>query len=95
MPLFLYSLYRAALLLAVFGLLLWAGASLPVALLGAVIIASAVAYLGLRVPRDRATAWLAARAEARKARREPGPTSPFARRVAEDESIEDAADDAR
>lgn len=95
MPLFLYTLFRVALLLAAFGLLLWAGASLPVALLGAIVIASAVAYLALRGPRDAATAWLAARAEARKARRAEGPASAFARRVAEDESIEDAADDAR
>ena len=91
----MYSLYRLALLLAAFGLLYWVGASLPVALLGAIIIASAVAYLALRGPRDAAAAWLAARAEARKARRAQGPTSAFARRVAQDESIEDAADDAR
>jgi len=92
--LFLYTLYRLALLLGAFGLLWWAGASLPVALLGGIIIASAVAYLALRGPRDAAAAWLASRAQARKARRAQGPASAFSRRLAEDQSAEDAAADA-
>ena len=91
MPLILYTLYRLALLLAACGLLLWAGASLPVALLGAIVIASAVAYLALRGPRDAAAAWLASRAAARRARRAQGPTSAFGRRLAQDQSSEDAA----
>ena len=95
MPLFVYTVYRVALLAGVFGLLLLVGASLPVALLGAIIIASAVSYLALTKPRDAATAWLAARAEARKAGRGERGQSAFARRLAEDEDVEDAADDAR
>jgi uncharacterized membrane protein YraQ (UPF0718 family) len=93
-PLFLYSLYRVALLLAAFGLLLLLGAQPVVAAVVAVIVASAVAYLFLRKQRDATTAWLASKAEARKAGRTAGPKSRFARRVAEDESVEDAADEA-
>ncbi|WP_425955117.1 DUF4229 domain-containing protein [Xylanimonas sp. McL0601] len=94
MPLFLYSLYRVVVLLAAFGLLLLLGAHPVVAAVVAVVVASAVAYLFLRRQRDAATAWLASKSEARKARRAEGPQGRFARRVAEDESAEDAGDDA-
>ncbi|GAB2451394.1 DUF4229 domain-containing protein [Xylanimonas ulmi] len=91
MPFLLYSLYRVVVLLAAFGLLLLLGAHPVVAGVLAILIASAVAYLFLRRQRDAATAWLAARAQARKERRAPGR---FARAVAQDEAAEDAADDA-
>jgi uncharacterized membrane protein YraQ (UPF0718 family) len=92
-PLFLYTLYRVLVLAAAFGLLLLAGAHEVLAAAVAVVVAFLVSYLFLRGPRDAATAWLAARAEARAARRAAGPQSRFAKGVAEDERLEDAAAD--
>ncbi|WP_162616506.1 DUF4229 domain-containing protein [Xylanimonas allomyrinae] len=91
MPFLLYSLYRVVVFAAVFALLLLLGAQPVVAGVVGVVVAAAVAYLFLRPARDAAAAWIAARAQARTERHRQGR---FARRVAEDESMEDAADDA-
>lgn len=90
MPLVLYSLWRVVVLLAAFGLLILVGAHPLLAGVIAIVIASAVSYLFLRKQRDASTAWLAARADARKARRAAGEKTRFERQLAEDDAVEDA-----
>lgn len=85
----MYTLLRLAVLVAAFLVVWWAGAEPLLAGVVAVVVASAVSYLFLRKQRDATTAWIAARAERRKAHQ--APQGAFARGVAADEAAEDAA----
>lgn len=78
MPLVVYTLARAAVLLVLLPLLHLAGARGLALVALAIVLTFLVSQLALRGLRDRATDWLAERSEARRARREAGTDDPDA-----------------
>lgn len=88
MPLFLYTLWRVLLFAVVLVLLWWAGLRGWLSVVVAAVVALALAYLFLKGPRDAAAAWLAQRAQRRRATGER-----FSRDAEADAAYEDAVVD--
>lgn len=90
----LYTLWRVLLFVALLGVGYLVGLRSWLLVVVAAVVALAVSYLTLRGPRDAAAAWLAERAERRKATGER-----FSRKIEDDAAYEDAVvdrtDDAR
>ena len=82
-----YTLFRLVIFVAVFGVVIWAGAQALLALALAAVISALLSYLLLRPLRDQVAGELAARTQRRLARG-------TAASAGQDAEIEDAAIDA-